>query len=414
MSTTYNVLRGDTFERVSRISYGVGTGAYRIKLANPGVSEPLTPGTVLIIPANPSTLRDQPLISTGADVGADGVTILLDGERFTEWESLNLTVSMDSIATAEFNGPFSPDNVDFRDKFRPFSFQDVKINIGSERAFTGTLISISPQVTPEYNDVWLSAYSLPGVLNDCTPTASAELQFDGQGAKDISIKLADIFGIGVDFEVDQGAIFERVGIQREDKILPFLITLFSQRNLIATNSETGNLKVWQAASPGVPVARLTEGAPLMISVDAMFNEQGYYSHITGTDPAKTAKQGGQFTIANPRLQGVIRPLNFLANDTETTGVKSAVESKVGRMFGNMVSYQLQVPTWRDKDSGGKLWAPNTTIRLKAPSVMIYESYEFLIRSVVFDATRDSQIATLTLVLPEAFSNKIPGAMPWDE
>jgi hypothetical protein len=45
--------------------------------------------------------------------------------------------------------------------------------------------------------------------------------------------------------------------------------------------------------------------------------------------------------------------------------------------------------------------------------MIYNEYEFVIRSVRLIKTGDSESATMTLVLPGSFEGKIPEAMPWD-
>jgi len=45
--------------------------------------------------------------------------------------------------------------------------------------------------------------------------------------------------------------------------------------------------------------------------------------------------------------------------------------------------------------------------------MIYQPYTFVLRSVEFTRNENSQTATLELVIPGAFSGKIPGVLPWD-
>ena len=82
------------------------------------------------------------------------------------------------------------------------------------------------------------------------------------------------------------------------------------------------------------------------------------------------------------------------------------------MFGAMASYSVALSTWRDP--AGNLWAPNTTLKLQAPGAMIYNSYEFIVRSVEFSKDSTSETARLNLVLPGAFSGQIPEALPWDE
>jgi len=81
------------------------------------------------------------------------------------------------------------------------------------------------------------------------------------------------------------------------------------------------------------------------------------------------------------------------------------------MFASAISYNIEVATWRSPN--GNLWSPNTTIKIQAPGAMIYEPYEFLIKSVTFKGERSGRIASLSLVLPGAFSGRIPEGLPWD-
>ena len=92
-------------------------------------------------------------------------------------------------------------------------------------------------------------------------------------------------------------------------------------------------------------------------------------------------------------------------------VKAAVEAKAGRMYGDSVSYSVTVSTWRDVS--GNLWKPNTRIKLKAPQVMIYSDYTFLIKNVTFFKNDSTETALLDLVLPGSFAGLIPESLPWD-
>ena len=76
-----------------------------------------------------------------------------------------------------------------------------------------------------------------------------------------------------------------------------------------------------------------------------------------------------------------------------------------------MAYTCRVSTWRDP--AGNLWAPNTTVTLTAPDAMIYDKYEFIIRSVTFETDRATETATLNLVLTGSFSGEIPDSLPWD-
>lgn len=411
MSTTYNTITGDTFELISRKVYGTEKEAGRISRANPGVVEPLTPGVDLVVPEIPDTPKN---LQQDTDSNNENETaILVNGSRFRFWDKVRITRAIDAIDTIEFSAPFDVNTPGFKNTFRPFSYNDVEVTIGGNPFFTGTMVAVNAPLDNTQKIITASCYSLPGILNDCTPPASAfPLEFNNQGLNDIMSQMVQPFGIGIDFQADQGAIFERVASEPGKKVLAFFIELAKQRNLIISSSQRGKLIVWQSIDAGSPVAKFQQGESPLLSVTPFFSPQEYYSHITGVEPVIVGLAGSQFTVKNPRLQGVVRPLTFNAPDTIDSTVKSAVEAKAGRMFGGLVSYSIRVNTWRDPS--GALWEPNKTVTLLAPDAMIYTNYEFIIRSIEFEKDRTTETATLNLVLPGSFSGKIPDVLPWDD
>lgn len=411
LSIIYDIGDGDTFESISRKTHGTEKEAGRIASANPGASEPLVAGTSITVPDMPGA--PQNLQQSANSGNADEVAILIDGNRFRLWDSVRITRSIDTMDTVEFGAPFDSDAPGFKSTFRPFSFKNAVITVGGNPLFTGTMINVNPVMESARKTISVSCYSLPGVLNDCTPPASAfPLEFDNQGLREIATALAAPFGISVQFLDDQGAVFERVAIEPGKKILAFLSELAKQRNLVISSSASGALTFLKSSGGGQSVSILQQGSAPVLSVEPQFNPQEYYSHITGIEPVIIGLDGLQFTVKNPRLNGVIRPLTFKAPDTLDADVKLAVEAKAGRMFGNMASYSVRVATWRD--TSGSLWEPNTSIKLLAPDAMIYSEYEFIIRSVEFNRDRSTETAILNLVMPGAFSGKIPEVLPWDE
>ena len=410
MSGTYAIVTGDTFEQIARKVYGSEVDAPLIIRSNPGLAEPLQTGVIIFIPDKP----DAPSI-VAQDTAADNeneVAISVGGERFRFWTSVTISLSMDTLDAIEFGAPFEVNNAKFRKTFRPLSFQGLVVTVGGKLLFTGTMLTPKPTTTPESRVVAVTGYSKPGVLNDCTLPASAfPLEFNGQGLKEIAATVAAPFGLAVKFAADQGAVFERVAVEPGGKVLQFLADLARQRNLVISSTFAGALLFQRSVRPGRPVARLEEGVSPLTSITPQYKEQEYYSHVTGLQPTTLGEGGSQFTVNNPRLNGVIRPFTFTADDTLGADAKSAVEAKAGRMFANAVSYSISVAGWRDPR--GNLWTPNRTLKLLAPGAMIYNEYEFVIRSVSLTRVENSESTTMTLVLPGSFEGKIPEAMPWD-
>lgn len=409
---SYTTIAGDTFESIARKQYGVDLEASRIRNANPGAAEPLAAGITLVVPDLPGAPQNVP--QQAASDSQSETAVLIDGERFRHWEQIRITRAIDAVDTLEMGAPL---NILFRDIFRPFSYKSITVTVGGEPLFTGTMIGVTPMLEPARKSVSVSAYSLPGVLSDCTAPAAAfgsggsELEFNNQTLQGIADKLAGFFGLAVIFDDDPGAPFARESIGAGGKVMAFLATLAKQRNLIISSSPRGELVFLRASEAGQPVARLQQSEFPLTAITPFFNPQEYYSHITGLEPVLVGLAGSQFTVKNPRLAGVMRPITFDADDVEGGDIKAAVEAKAGRMFGSAVSYSVDVPTWRD--ANGELWTPNTTVTVNAPDAMIYSDYAFTVRNIEFNREGSTETATLNLVLPGSFSGRIPETLPWD-
>lgn len=411
MSETFKTGTGDTFESIARRVYGTEQEANRIAQANPGLSDTIPAGVDIVVPDNTEAAPLRPQTSPAQE--QNETTINLNGKRFRFWDSILITRSVDNMDTVEFNAPFDSEAPNFKETFRPFSFQKAEVFVGGEPLFTGTVIAITPNVSPDAKTLAVSAYSLPGILNDCTSPASAyPIEYNGLDLENVTKALVKPFGLNVEFLADQGQVFERVACNPGTRIFSFLAGLARQRNLLIASSPRGALQFLRSVEPGNPVAVLTQGASPVVSVTPLFNPQEYYSHITGLEPVVIGLDGLQYTVKNSRLAGILRPLTFTAPDTQDSDIKTATEAKAARMFANMVSFDLVVNTWRDL--AGRLWNPNTSLILEAPDAMIYKPYEFIIRSIQFERNKNEESARINLILPGAFAGKIPESLPWDE
>ena len=409
LSTTYNVQAGDTFESVARIVYGLESEAGRIESANPGVLEPLTAGLVLSIPVNPSAPTITPLFLGSG--GVDEVAVRIEGTRFRFWSEISLKRGIDTFDEIALSAPFESENTEFRQVFTPFTFKNIDVTVGGELLFTGSVFVV-PTLT-DGKKVEISAYSLPGVLNDCPLPASVQSEYNGLTLEGLATAVAAPFGIGVVFEADPGAAFDSVATKPTETVLGFLAEMAKQRGLIISSTPAGQLLFLKSSPVGIPAADLKQGESPLLSVAAAFDHQKYYSEVTGIEPTRIgvpASAGGQFTARNPHAAGIVRPFTYTVPDTVGGELKPAVEAKLGRMLGAVAEYKIKVSTWRTP--AGDLWEPNTTIRLTAPDVMVYEPYDFILKAVSFDRDSTSERAELTLVMPGAFSGEVPGRLPW--
>jgi prophage tail gpP-like protein len=341
------------------------------------------------------------------------VELRIDGQKFVGWTETEIFLSMDSFSTVEFVAPFEHERREFRDTFRPFSYKEIELDVWNERMFRGHMVGVHPEVTPTSRTVKVNCYALPGVFNDCTiPPDALPTEFLNLPLRGIANLIAEHFDIRVYFPDEDGAYFPTAKLKKDQKILEFLTELAQHRNFVVSNTLDGSLLIWRSVKPGKPVARLKDNEQPVTAVDAEFSPQEYYSEITGFAPAKRGRDGSRFTANNPWLPSVLRPLCFTLDQIEKGDAPEATKAKVGRMFGNMAAFSVDVATWRDPS--GHLWQPNTTVTLTAPDCMVYTETELIVRTVKFKQTPSETSATLGLVLPGAFSGEVPERLPWDE
>ena len=88
----------------------------------------------------------------------------------------------------------------------------------------------------------------------------------------------------------------------------------------------------------------------------------------------------------------------------------ATKARMGRMFGAMVSYEFELPTWRTPT--GQLWQPGQFLTLTAPGAMIYQPTLLMVRSVVLRQSSGARSATFNAVLPGSYSGEVPAVLPW--
>ena len=91
----YSTRAGDTFESIARKVYGDERRARLIAQANPGVVEPLAPGTVLATPPAPGAPADK--IPQAPTATGNEVALLIGGTRFRFWSDMRITRSLDAM-----------------------------------------------------------------------------------------------------------------------------------------------------------------------------------------------------------------------------------------------------------------------------------------------------------------------------
>jgi prophage tail gpP-like protein len=337
----------------------------------------------------------------------------IEGDFFGYWSELDICRKIDGYSSVGFSAPFEATRKEFRETFRPFTFKPLQVLIDLEAIFTGTLVHPQPDVEPDSKSVAVTAYSLPAVFEDCDAPPAGLKEYTGFDLRQICEALAGHFGIKVAFQADAGAPFKKIKVDPDKKIQAFLEELTKQRNVVISDTAAGELLIWQSVATGSPVCHFEQGTAPLGKVEVQFEPREYFSEMTGFAKKTRKKKPASATVKNPWLSEPFRPHTFKLDDCDRGDAQEATEAKMARMFANMATYVIpDIPSWRDPK--GKLWAPNTTITLRAPDAMCYRKTELLVRQVDLhqDKEEGGETATLSCCLPGAFSGKMPTELPW--
>jgi prophage tail gpP-like protein len=421
MSKIHNVVSGDRITWLSQRYYGTETKTKIIINANPQLKgrkislenlPTIYPGDTLIIPDDPSTKKPPKTIDAEVD---NAVTVKIDGQKFAFFSSFSLSQEIDSFDTFSCDAPFYPDELVYREAFRPFGYKSCDVFYGSDLLFSGTLLAPASASTPDVNPLSISGYPKCGVLNDCSLSISKyPMEFNNQDLEQITNSIISDYGVSSDFQSPAGNKFKKVALAPSKKVLQFIIELAAQRGLLVTNNSEGNLLFWQTRNETI-TATFEEGETPFISCTPNFNPQQFYSHITGIMPAKQGVSSEKHTVENSFLisKGIARHYNFTLADVAKQDLQNSVKIKAGKMFADAMQWNLTV--WGHRNKDGNLYEKNTFVSVKAPRAMIYKDTKFLIKSAVMNRDENGgDTTTMSLVLPESYSGDIPSVFPFEE
>lgn len=407
---SYSTLPGDSFATVATQFYGDPGLAADIAAANPGVLEPLQPGTALVVPFRPGPTP----VPVPKDPDA-GVKVNLNGVPFKFWKQVTITRSLDAFDKFELMAPIMPENVSFRKAIKPNSWSPVQIFNDGVLMFTGRHVTTVPQSSAKNKQVQIGGLSSPGIMQDCTlPITAYPAEFQKSDLTTIATKLCKPFGIVVEPDATvPPKPFKRVRLETGDAALDFIIDLAKKRKTLVRSSVLGALVLAGPPTPGIPVAQLTEDTPPLEEVIPSFDPESYFSHVTVVRKTGRRTPGSHYTVSTPTAvqDGIMRPLTLDDDDLEPGDLVASAEAAAGRVLAGSAVYSCRVSDW--KDAFGNLWEPGATVRLHAPDAMCYFPSDFIINSVRFSRSGKTESAVLELVLAGSYTGVPPVRLPWE-
>lgn len=340
---------------------------------------------------------------------------------FTDFK---MSLKYDSVAsTFAFGFYFDPSNVEHAEIACVSHMHECQIFYDEELLITGFTLSqtLVHSSVPEL--VQIGGYSKPGVLEDCDiPTKMYPLESNGKTFRQIVQRLISPFNF--EFKITDLAKKDantRFTItEKADKEIPkstapesqniksYLTELATQKNLILTHDEFGNLLITEANTKAKPLF-VFDGAVGMEGITKLtlsYGGQALHSHITVIRQAdQDGGNAAEYTIRNPfvPVAATYRPKVTTLTSGDDVTIEEAARNELAKELKAIV---LKVEMDRGKIDG-KFIRPNNTIIVKDREIFLYKKVTWFIESVDFEIDPKGEKCSLTCVPVYVYDNKTP-------
>lgn len=314
---------------------------------------------------------------------------------------------------------FDPNNREHKEIATVSHYHQVTLEFNDELLVTGVLTSQKFSASSVKQQAQFSGYSLPGVLEDVNiPPSLYPLQSDGLSLEQIARKLIRPFkrNYGLEMVIDPAVqskmsqAFDTSSASESSTIKDYLTELASQKDIIMSHNEKGNLLFTEAKTDLKPILDfdLTKGVIPGTSFETTFDGQAMHSHITLQKQADVdGGNAGDYTIRNPYVIGsVYRPKVMSQSSGDDNDTKLAAERALANELRNL-KLTIKTDRWV---VDGKILKPNNIISIYAPELYIYRKVNFFIESINYTGNNSQTIATLNCVLPEVYNGERPDSI----
>jgi prophage tail gpP-like protein len=399
---------GDTLQSIAAQAYGDSTLWTRISKANQSKfkSAGPAPGDVLNIPtlSENNTFRSDFAALLLIDKEPDELTILVDGVPLVTTD-VTIVKNIDTGADAwSATIDWQPGENKTLDRLlRPFAYTPAAVYIGNELVINGLIYEVQNTLNKIQSSKKLYGYSFTADLVDSNlkpPYEAYQVTLH-----DRAVQIVSAYGLDVIYDVEDDEFFDRVTAGSTEKIFAHLAKLASQRGLLVTSTEKGDVLFTRAKS-GKSVGTLREGAPGVLNWDFTFKGRSRFNayKAIGQSPFG-AKDGIAIDDRVPRP----RFMTFKANDTTVGNIQEAADWRRNKQIADSLSSKIPVVGWHAPD--GTLWKKNTLVTIISAAMEVPEGFNFLIRGVTFTLDNNGRSATLDVVPPQVYTGEATDE-PW--
>jgi prophage tail gpP-like protein len=331
---------------------------------------------------------------------ADELTIVAGGSRFSGWQSVRVSRSIEQLcASFEFG---LVDQRKKADEALALTLgQEVQVKYGDEVVITGYIDQGSVSYAARRHVLSVSGRSKTQDLVDCA-AVNAPGRWNKASLTDIASALCSPFGISVTADAPVGDPFPRFAVHPGETVFECLERAARMRGLLLMTDEHGDLVLARAGSESVSTT-LELGVNILSGSRSgswrdRFSEYRAYSQTSGTDEWYGDQAASPKASSEDSLVTRYRPTVIMAETQESrTSLQTRADWERNVRAGRSLTATYEIAGWEHADG---LWAPNALVSVIDPWLEI--NGQLLIVSVEQQLSQEGRTTTLGLALPHAY------------
>lgn len=332
--------------------------------------------------------------------------LLINDRKFEFFRSYNINMKFDSIAdTFNFEG---------QKDFLPaiLTYPECKILDENDNVIiTGTIVNQPFELDSNPTLINVSGYSKPGILEDCTiPITLYPLQSDNLSLKQILDKILKPYGINYKYTSNITAEinkkFKKTNANPDQRIKDYINQLASQRGIILSHNAAGELVLTKLELTNIlSNATFEEGDIGILSMVLEIPGQTMHNEISVVKQASIDNpDAGQSTIYNPYCKDSSRSIVKVMSSGDIFDVENAAKIELAKEIG-MIKLII---------TSTKLVYPGNIISVKAPSLKIFNYYDFFVETLEIRGQTNQELYTITAVLKDVYTLDYPPQYIFEE
>jgi prophage tail gpP-like protein len=338
-----------------------------------------------------------------AETQREDVRLAVDGTIYGGWKEVKVTRSIEHGAlsfglqvTERWQGQPT------RRAIKPGSA--CTLSATGDAILAGYVDAVSTDYDVNQHTVNVTGRDKVGDLVDCAAVVDGTAEFAGLRITEFAAAICKPYGVTVRAEVDVGKPFGRFAVQPGETAWAAIERACRLRALLPNGDGKGGLVLTRAGKGGRASGSLELGRNIKTARGTFdYSDRFSLTVVRGQQEGADWLDPQQITSPEGRAaDGTItryRPTVILAEqagDGVSLTERAQWEVRVARGRSRTVVYQ--VAGWRD--DGGKLWQPNTLVRVRDDYLDV--EFDMLIVQTDFNLTLQGSTTDLQMALPDAY------------